>query len=175
MTDLSPLKIFASYYIDLQEKMSSVEKKQIRAFIEAANQYQVIALMTEGKMRTVRSIEETLLESSFANDGMDFLLESKFSDKKEGDIEKLAEIAYKGKMPKMIKPLSGTAHAALVLMCGYSIYRESIKNGMTKTKALKNQIAVIERAMVTAKECKNPKKSLSLVEKKLTTLRAKLA
>jgi len=75
MKELSPLKVFASYYVDLQENMSNNEKGQIRTFIQSASLHQVIALLTEGKMRTIKPIEESLLESSFANSGMGFLTE----------------------------------------------------------------------------------------------------
>lgn len=75
MKDLSPLQIYAKYYINLQEKVTVNEKRQVYNFIDNASTHQLIALLTEGKMRAVKTIEETLLESKFNKSGVGFLAE----------------------------------------------------------------------------------------------------
>ena len=164
MKELSPLKVFASYYVDLQENMSGNEKGQIRTFIQSASLHQVIALLTEGKMRTIKPIEESLLESSFANSGMGFLM-----DLEGSDIKRLSEM----KNPVITKKLSASASAALILTKGYSVFVESSKK-TSKLNSLKKQLTTIKESVKFCNESKNPKKCVEEINKKIKTLHSKL-
>ncbi len=79
MRNLSPLQIFTNYYIDLQSTISVSEKRQIHTFVESATPHQIVALLTEGRMRTVKPVEQTLLETTFNKSGVGFLLEMNYN------------------------------------------------------------------------------------------------
>ncbi len=172
MKNLTSLQIYSKYYINLQEKISVNEKRQIHKFIDNASSHQLIALLTEGKLRAVKTIEETLLESKLNKSGLGFLLEinmatlkataSSMSDsatataKKasksssewtDTQIRKLTTMADDGHMPEINKPLAAIPLAALIMTVGYEIYKKYFDkvNHACKTKTGADKVACVKK------------------------------
>jgi len=172
MKNLTPLQIYSKYYINLQEKISVNEKRQIHKFIDSASSHQIIALLTEGKLRAIKTIEETLLESKFNKSGLGFLLEmdmatlkahaSSMSDSSvaaakkalksstewsEAQIKKLTSMAADGHMPEINKPLAAISLAALIMTVGYATYKKYFDKAeqACKTKIGADKVACVKK------------------------------
>jgi len=177
---MSDLKLFAAYYIDLQENLSQDEKINLLTYVKEADDYQIKHLLLKGyKVKQLSENEKVEIDEAPIGiaQGLGWRPGSYWSQ----DVERLG---YKS-------GLVDAAIIAAILALGYKIYKDYIsKAGKAcrdysgdkkkdciirfKQQALRARISGLTQAKAKCKTAKKPEKCNRKIDEEIAKLKRKL-